>query len=48
MTYILYAFNLQQHRSIYGAKVTTPEDLAKRLLFAIKKGAEVISIRIYK
>ena len=48
MVLILYAFNMQQHRSIYGAKVETPEALAKRLLTAIQKGAEVISIRIYK
>ena len=48
MKLILYAFNMQQHRSIYGAKVDSPEALAKRLLTAIKKGAEVISIRIYR
>ena len=48
MTFIIYAFNMTQHRSLYGAKVKTPEELCQRLLTAIKKGAEVISIRIYK
>jgi hypothetical protein len=48
MTFILYAFNMTQHRSLYGAKVKTPEQLCQRLLTAINKGAEVISIRIYK
>lgn len=48
MTYIIYAFTMSQHRSIYGAKVDTPEQLCQRLLTAIKKGAQVVSIRIYK
>lgn len=48
MVLILYAFNMKQHRSIYGAKVETPAALTKRLLTAIEKGAEVISIRIYR
>ena len=48
MKLILYAFNMKQHRSLYGAKVDTPEELCRRLLTAIKKGAEVISIRIYR
>lgn len=48
MVIIMYAFNMQQHRSLYGAKVETPAQLYTRLAVAIKKGAEVISIRIYK
>lgn len=48
MKLILYAFNMNQHRSLYAAKVDTPEQLCKRLLTAIKKGAQVISIRIYQ
>lgn len=48
MTYIIYAFTMSQHRSIYGAKVETLDQLCQRLKTAIKKGAEVISIRVYK
>jgi len=48
MTYIIYAFNMQQHRAIYGSKVDTPEKLCERLKTAIKKGAQVVSIRIYQ
>ena len=48
MIFILYAFNMTQHRSLYGAKVDTPERLAERVKTAIKKGARVISIRIYE
>lgn len=48
MIYIIYAFTMSQHRAIYGAKVETPEKLCQRLLSALKKGAQVISIRIYQ
>lgn len=48
MTIILYAFTMSQHRSIYGAKVETPDQLCQRLKTAIKKGAQVVSIRIYR
>lgn len=48
MTYILYAFNMVQHRSLYGAKVKTPDELCQRLKTAIEKGAQVVSIRIYQ
>lgn len=48
MDIILYAFTMQQHRSIYGAKVQSPEALCKRLLTALQKGAQVISIRVYR
>ena len=48
MIYILYAFNMQQHRAIYGSKVDTPDKLCERLKTAIKKGAQVVSIRIYQ
>lgn len=48
MTYIIYAFTMSQHRSIYGAKVSTPDQLCQRVKKAIEKGAQVISIRIYQ
>lgn len=48
MILILYAFTMSQHRAIYGAKVDTLEKLLRRLETAVKKGAEVISIRIYR
>ena len=48
MTFILYAFTMSQHRSIYGAKVETLEQLCNRLKVAIAKGAQVISIRVYR
>lgn len=47
MVFIIYAFNMTQHRSLYGAKVKTPDELCQRLKTAIKKGAQVVSIRIY-
>lgn len=48
MILILYAFTMSQHRAIYGAKVDTLDKLLRRLETAVKKGAEVISIRIYR
>lgn len=47
MTYIIYAFTMSQHRSIYGGKVETLDQLCQRVKTAVKKGAQVISIRIY-
>jgi hypothetical protein len=48
MIAIIYAFTMQQHRSIYGAKVKSIEELCTRLKTAVKKGAQVVSIRIYE
>lgn len=48
MTYIIYAFTMSQHRAIYGAKVETLDQLCQRLKTAVKKGAQVVSIRIYQ
>lgn len=48
MVYIIYAFTMSQHRSIYGAKVETIDQLCKKLAIAIKKGAQVVSIRCYQ
>lgn len=48
MIIIVYAFTMTQYHSIGGAKVATIEQLNRKVEALIKKGAQVLSIRVYR
>ena len=48
MVIVVYAFTMAQTHSIGGARVATVEQLNKQVERLIKKGAEVLSIRVYR